>query len=73
MYIVNVIVIGPSSQMLFDYHINHIKLNQSTGHQLFGVNMSNVAINHAGKGFASKTKRSMGNHKIAAKQVNSYV
>ena len=31
-----------------------------------------VAINQAEKGFTSKIKRSMGNHKISAKQVNSY-
>ena len=43
--------------------LNHIKLNQSTGDQLFHINMLTVA----------KTKKINGNHKIAVQQVNSYV
>ena len=41
-----------------------MQLNQSTGDQLFCINMSIVALNHDEKDFASKPKRSIGITKL---------
>ena len=55
MYIENRRVIGPSGQTLFATESYKCK-SEHIGDQLFHVNMSIVAINHAEKGFAFKDK-----------------